>query len=1199
MILEQLYKNKISRPLNPAVSVTDNSAATVKVEIEEYVFTDEILNGLYNVLDAVRSRKVSHSGIWINGYYGSGKSHFLKYLNFCLSPEHRDQALERILEAVKNDFDPLMHPDSKLEPTLSDYQGLVQWLKTAQIDTVLFNIGDKIGDSSTNKTTFARAIWEEFNGFRGFHKFSIALAQYLEKPLKERGKYEEFKAALAEDGFDWDKQAETLAIVELDYVMEKVAEVTSFATDVIRDNIAKNAIDATPERLSLELKEYLEGKPDNYRILFFIDEVSQFIGSRQELLLQLQQIVTTVAKDCDKKVWVGCTAQQDLSEVLDTCNINDTSDQYGKILGRFETRVALQGTNTEYITQKRILDKDGDGEVELAKLYDAKKPAIESQFDLPTGYKKYGSKEEFINYYPFVPYQFQLIMNVFDAFVALSYVDTEVKGNERSVLKITHKTAQDYKNQEVGKLISFDMMFSSMFEAGLKHDGQRAIKNANTIIATYPDRAFGQRVVNLLFMLCNISAPNKLLFPATLDNIVTLMMTEIDQNKLELKENIEKVLEYLIDKSVVRVESKEGKADVYCFLSEEETEVNRLIMSQSPNANAIANALKGIFTKYINLSNKETFNGNPFSIGISINDRYIVGQSSANMLVEFKTDSMELDPNTFAFRNDQKRMVIFLAKEYYENSKLRNDFFWYCKVLEYMSQYASNSSEQRTKINNEFRSRAAELLNNSIYPAFVKILDSCPVISGQTVIAAPTLGSKKGTERYKAALGEHFNNVYQFASYVKGAPTTADALKQQIKRPVGPNEYNELNPLTVAEQEIENRLNRYPGDMVLSDLLTEFNQPPYGWNEIATIYFVNELVRRHNRSFNYKGNPVDKNTTADNILKDRNSFTIITAQKISQQLVLDFTKAWKEIFNSFTKAYPLDSSELFSMCHNDPDSPLMTIPVNYTKISGDLVVNHADILAKDLDKMVQKAKDEWYAERDPEKFFKLVVSQKDEGKALMDRCKQVVEFAHNNLNAFRGMYDFYKANKDNFDFIKDEDGKDAVTALSKIEHDDDPINNIKGHNKKVNILKAKLAAVKAELVEKIKKAYADVLDELEQYAQSVNVPFNKNSFAAIIENKTRTDNFYALDSNANTDRFRDEQLAIIDSKIPRPTPQPGPGPVPPTPTPTPAPKVKHVSPKDICKAQRIKNVAELEAYVAQVRQNLIASLGNNDELIIS
>lgn len=83
MIQSQIYKKEINRPLNPAVSVTDNRENTISVEIEEYVFTDEIINGLFNVLNAVRKKSANHNGIWISGYYGSGKSHFLKYLNFC------------------------------------------------------------------------------------------------------------------------------------------------------------------------------------------------------------------------------------------------------------------------------------------------------------------------------------------------------------------------------------------------------------------------------------------------------------------------------------------------------------------------------------------------------------------------------------------------------------------------------------------------------------------------------------------------------------------------------------------------------------------------------------------------------------------------------------------------------------------------------------------------------------------------------------------------------------------------------------------------------------------------------------------------------------------------------------------------------------------------------------------------------------
>ena len=100
MILSQIYKKEINRPLNPAVSVTDNRENTISVEIEEYVFTDEIINGLFNVLNAVRKKSANHNGIWISGYYGSGKSHFLKYLDFCLDPKFCEKALARLCEAV-------------------------------------------------------------------------------------------------------------------------------------------------------------------------------------------------------------------------------------------------------------------------------------------------------------------------------------------------------------------------------------------------------------------------------------------------------------------------------------------------------------------------------------------------------------------------------------------------------------------------------------------------------------------------------------------------------------------------------------------------------------------------------------------------------------------------------------------------------------------------------------------------------------------------------------------------------------------------------------------------------------------------------------------------------------------------------------------------------------------------------------------
>ena len=201
-IIKDLYLNDtLSRPLNPAVSAEDFSVETVKTEINEYVFTDEIINGLYNVLNAIWTQNVSHNGIWINGFFGSGKSHFLKYLGYCIDPNHREDALARFAAAVR-ERDPLTVQGSKSQVTIDDLNQLSAWIKKATIDVVLFNIGTVHDTNSNEKDVFTQVFWNQFNRFRGYNSFNLALAQNLEKVLDSTGKFDEFKQRLAEEGFN-------------------------------------------------------------------------------------------------------------------------------------------------------------------------------------------------------------------------------------------------------------------------------------------------------------------------------------------------------------------------------------------------------------------------------------------------------------------------------------------------------------------------------------------------------------------------------------------------------------------------------------------------------------------------------------------------------------------------------------------------------------------------------------------------------------------------------------------------------------------------------------------------------------------------------------------------------------------------------------------------------------------------------------
>ena len=402
MKLSELYKKPIGRAVNPAVSATKFDPETEKIEIEEYVFTDEIINGLYRILDAIKNNKpYDHVGIWIDGYYGSGKSHFLKYLDYCITPRTQEKALERLLQAIK-DIDP-MDENHNISCDYEAMLSIANWLKRATIDTCIFNLETSYDNSTDKNKAFLHVFWNEFNGKRGFNKFNLTLAQNLEKPLQEKGVFEQFKERIAEEGGDWNDPGEAADMIdnELGMVLDIACELApTLDKESIRERILRRDTNISIDRFSSELAAYLKDKGDDYRLIMLADEVSQFINKERDRYLNLQEIITKLSEACDNKVWVACTAQQDLSEVLDDCNIAEEKDKEGKIKGRFEVKVSLKGTQPEVITQKRILDKKKGVMPTLEKLYDQQKAAFGLQFKLPNSYVAYESKDDFVAYYP-------------------------------------------------------------------------------------------------------------------------------------------------------------------------------------------------------------------------------------------------------------------------------------------------------------------------------------------------------------------------------------------------------------------------------------------------------------------------------------------------------------------------------------------------------------------------------------------------------------------------------------------------------------------------------------------------------------------------------------------------------------------------------------------------------------------------------
>lgn len=1205
MKLKDLYSKPINRAVNPAVSATKFDPETERIEIDEYVFTDEITNGLFRILDAIKNNKsFAHVGIWIDGYYGSGKSHFLKYLDYCITPATRERAVNRLLEAVKA-IDPLDEKHN-LSFDYDELLSIANWLKRATIDTCIFNLETSYDNSTNKKKAFLHVFWNEFNGKRGFNKFNITLAQNLEKPLAEKGVFEAFKERIAEEGGDWNDPGMAADLIdnELDWVLDIAKELApTLSVDSIRERIIKRDTNMSIDRFGMELASYLKDKGDDYRLILLADEVSQFINKERDRYLNLQEIITKLSEACDNKVWVACTAQQDLSEIMDDCQIAEEKDKEGKIKGRFEVKVSLKGTQPEVITQKRILDKKEEVKPELAALYNKYKAGFDLQFKLPTSYSSYESQDDFVDYYPFVPYQFKLIMQVFNSFLNLGYVAKEVKGNERSIIKVIHSTAKTNADAELGKFISFDELYNNMFEEGLQARGQKAVDNALRMARTYqtdrPERTrLAVRVANVLFMICNISQTDQLVFPATLDNVTSLLINDMETPRLNIKNEVEKVIEFLCDNNIIRREQgKQGAPETYAFYSEEEMKVAQLIQSQVVDNNTQAEQLKEIFNRYITaLRNKEQYKTRSFSVGLTIKQRTFLS-NNPDVQVEFVMDADYESAEQLALQNSNvNRMVYYVGPQYRDNKRLYNAFYWYCQANRYMA--TPVTSEDNKKTRDEFEKRANELYDGIIRKEFEKILDTCPIISGLSVIDEAELGQKRGNDRYRVAMDKHLSSIYTKANLVdySSMPRTTEQLKKAILRNVNPGDYDGMNAvLTDAEHEVEIYLNKQFAEVNVSDVLAKFAKAPYGWDNICTLYIINELVRRHNRDYSYANNPnVETSTVANRIVSESNKFTLRQAKVISPQVIQNFIAAWKEIFGISAVPSSTDSTQLFRACRDiESDRSLAKFIKGYRENIEKRIAGYQ--FCQPIREAIELF-ESWLNERDPLKFFNLVIAAKDEAKVLIDKCKEVAQFTHDQLDTYKQLLQFLDDNQYNFPFVPME-MQGAVSDFNKLKNDPWPISGLRGYIKLQRQLSGILNGVRDELREKIKAAYNDMFDYLKQVAEKQHVPESVLSDReTVIRVKTTPTNILVLQNNANTDTFYQEQVDKIMSYNP-PLPPGGEGDGKPEPPKTPDKRIRKASLQTKTKLP-ITNAEDIERYLEGLRQQLEKLLVDQDGVMI-
>lgn len=1172
MQLAEIFERKIDRVINSAVVVSNQKEATVDAEIVEYVFTPDLIEKLYHFLDTVLNKKVGKTGIWINGYYGSGKSHFIKYAHYCLDSANSAKAFEHYLKNVKvyqenSDFSEVSESNVKL---------LKNKIEQTHIENIIFNVEDETDDVSGEKLT--RIFLSMLNRFRGYNSSDIPLAILFEKYIDKKGVLAEFKTRLQkESGFNWETQAADVASYELDTILKLAKSlVPEMDTDSLRVKLSNPETFRVTIKDTLipELKDYLAEKDNNFRLIFLVDEISQYIGNNKELLLNFQNIIERVSEDCNNQVWIACTAQQSLDEVSDNVGSIDVNDEFGKILGRFDTRISLESADASYITQVRVLEKNSTGIKELTDLYRNNQDAIENQFKLHHDlYKGYIEMDDFILAYPFVPYQFKLISHVFESFQGLKFVIKEVKDNERSILSITHYTAKAHKDEKVGTFMPFDAFYNDQFSSNLTQRGRRAIENALQLPAV-KNHAFEERVVKNLFMISNLKDAIRLTFPSNLDNLTILMMTNLDENKLQLQNKIKTVLDKLLEESIIRDERGN-----YFFFNEDEMDLTNIIRDTILNGEDRLTEADRFIRSLLKIESKERYESNDFKVAYEIDKKFFLRNGDVSVSISlFERQSA----TQLALGNSISNLSICINEWFTADKLLMKDFEWFCKNIKYFMNNSGSSSGERLKTIETFRGRNTDL-EKKIKKKLEDRFSETNFVSGQTVIEPDGINGSKPTERYKNLIAKHIGMVYKHHKLSNGYVLTANDLRKIVRD----KQTSGFNDLTPAEQMVEDHITNMGGILTVADIVQKFEGIPFGWKDVATIHMILELNRKKKRELEYRNQPrykpvdfVEKTLNTS----ERTACVVRDGEEISQGVIDETLLCFRNIFNQDLPS-TTDGNRLYDTI-NESLSKIYDSYYEYQeKYYGRYPFGiHFNSLGQKLDG--------WIKIRDPKRLFAVLKDEQGEVKNLYDQCKSLVEFVGRSMDAYKSIQSFYTENKDNFSSLEPTE-QDKADSLGEFFRSDDPARSFRHIRKAYDELKAAIQQLRESLLNETLAAYEQIFVELDSEAQKLGVT-ESHIYGDKEYNLTRIGKLKSITSiryeRSNAAAFKSEQLRLIIDFASKKKPKPGNDPT----LAVGEPKEYYISKL----ATVIRSEKELDDYLAKAKSEMLALLKEKKTIII-
>jgi hypothetical protein len=848
MDIKNIFVKDIHRSINGVVKAEQLDDAIIWQELNEYVITKELdthfryfFSAYLKVLDNPNDAAIRDKmGVWISGFFGSGKSHFLKVLSYLLenrkitNPESGETktALDFFSEKIS---DEMFFADIKRVTTVGT------------TDVILFNIDSK-ADHQESKDVMLRVFMRVFNeklGYCADNPHIANMERYLEKEGKLQAFHDEF---LKQNGAAWHEDRDSI-----DFKKDEI--VTSLATVLkMSQESADDWFEKAEERYSLNIEnfakliaKYIEDKGSNHRVLFLVDEIGQFIGRQDsQLMLNLQTISENLGTYCKGKSWLVVTSQEDIDTILGEYR-EDRANDFSKIQGRFNTRLSLSSSNSDEVIQGRLLEKTEDAQKALEKIFEEKGDILRNQLNLvrtKTTMKNFVDKEDFAKNYPFAPFHFQLIQKIFEIIPKMGATGAHLSRGERSMIEAFQISAKEIlktsgNNTDISPLERMVPMhlFYAAIEGFLDTNVKRTVTQAETNTGLKP---YDLKILKTLFLIRYID-----LVPPNIDNLVSLSIEHIDQDKVILKKELEETLHRLESETLIN-----RNGDLYYFLTDEERDVSSEIKNERLEPVEEINKMNDLFggeilkneTKFKYSENKNNY---PFS---KIIDGLLCGSNrQEELILDLVTplNSNYFDEKSRSHIRSQEgggRIII----QFQDDSALWHELRIWMQTEKYIHRKTASVNtrslkrilEERADENRERWDRMIQLLEEACLKADWFIMGQQREMSG-----------KSAYTMVQDALTYLIKNVFNKLTYLLGFhKDPQNQIRETLVQTDIQSDFSLDIDKNLALKEVKNRIelmDQQKQKIVLSQLTETFEKKPYGWPLFETVILVTVLLKKN------------------------------------------------------------------------------------------------------------------------------------------------------------------------------------------------------------------------------------------------------------------------------------------------------------------------------------------------------------------